>query len=180
MSGTEATPLCPVRGTYRWLNQAVEGADIRWPQTRTFTWPRAGVRSAGLADGTAQVFDEFLPAVSREAVQEIRQTVRSWRLHRRSRHTLQRLAYEINAVVRGWINYYGAFYRSRLFRVLNSINVYLARWAMHTYKRYRTSKRRAWRFLAAAARREPELFAHWAAGVRPTGLGSGSRISREV
>jgi len=22
-----------------WLTQTVEGADFRWPQTRTFTWP---------------------------------------------------------------------------------------------------------------------------------------------
>jgi hypothetical protein len=34
--------------------------------------------------------------------------------------------------------------------------------------------------LAAAARREPDLFAHWAAGVKPTGMGSGSRVSREA
>ena len=63
---------------------------------------------------------------------------------------------------------------------LNAINVYLVRWAMQKFKRYRTSKLRAWRFLAAAARREPDLFAHWAVGVKPTGMGSGSRVSREV
>ncbi len=57
--------------------------------------------------------------------------VRSWRLHRRSRHTLSDLAQDINAAVRGWINHYGAFYRSRLAKVLNAINVYLVRWAMH-------------------------------------------------
>lgn len=30
-------------GPSRWLNQTVEGADFRWPQPRTFTWPRAPV-----------------------------------------------------------------------------------------------------------------------------------------
>jgi hypothetical protein len=67
-----------------------------------------------------------------------------------------------------------------LAKVLNMINVNLVRWAMLKFKRYRTSKLRAWRFLAAAARREPDLFAHWAAGVKPTGMGSGSRVSREA
>jgi RNA-directed DNA polymerase len=127
-----------------------------------------------------RIVDKFLPAISPEAAKEIREMVRSWRLHRRSRHTLSDLAQDINVVVRGWINYYGAFYRSRLAKVLNTINVYLVRWAMHKYKRFRTSKLRAWRFLAAAARREPDLFAHWAVGAKPTGMGSGSRVSREA
>jgi RNA-directed DNA polymerase len=144
----------------------------------TFLGFEFGARAA--LDTEGRIVDKFLPAVSPEAVKEIHETVRSWRLHRRSRHTLTDLALGINAVVRGWVNYYGAFYSSRLAKVLNMINVYLVRWAMQKFKRYRTSKLRAWRFLAAAARREPDLFAHWAAGVKPTGMGSGSRVSREA
>jgi hypothetical protein len=37
--------------------------------------------------------------------------------------------------VRGWINYYGRFYRSELAStVLQQINEYLIRWAMWKYK----------------------------------------------
>jgi hypothetical protein len=34
---------------------------------------------------------------------------RRWRLHRRTWHTIGSLAREINPVVRGWMQYYGAF-----------------------------------------------------------------------
>ena len=40
-----------------------------------------------------------------------------------------------NPIVRGWINYYGRFYKSRLYPVLGSINDGLVRWAMRKYKR---------------------------------------------
>ena len=39
--------------------------------------------------------------------------VRSWRLHLRTSHTFAQLARIINPIVRGWMQYYGAFYRSR-------------------------------------------------------------------
>lgn len=50
---------------------------------------------------------------------------------------------------------------------LGQINVYLVRWAMGKYRRLRRRERRAWKWLASVARREPNLFAHWRLGVRP-------------
>ena len=41
---------------------------------------------------------------------------RSWRLHHRTGHTFADLARRINPIVRGWMQYYGAFYRSALAR----------------------------------------------------------------
>ncbi|MFF4796636.1 group II intron maturase-specific domain-containing protein [Streptomyces sp. NPDC001276] len=38
------------------------------------------------------------------------------------------LARKINPIVRGWVNYYGAFYKSALFPLLERINAYLMRW----------------------------------------------------
>jgi hypothetical protein len=35
------------------------------------------------------------------------------------------LVREINPIVRGWVNYYGAFYRSALYPLLGRINAYL-------------------------------------------------------
>ena len=43
------------------------------------------------------------------------QQIRAWHLNRRSGTDLSGLAGDINPQVRGWINYYGAFYRSELF-----------------------------------------------------------------
>ena len=45
------------------------------------------------------------------------------------------LARWINPIVRGWMNYYGAFYRSALYPLLRRINTYLMRWLMKKYKR---------------------------------------------
>ena len=111
---------------------------------------------------TGSRFVGFLPAVSDVAAKAKRQEIRRWRLHRRSNKSLRDLAAFINPIVRGWINYYGRFYPSRLTRnVLQQINEYLMRWAMQKYRRMRRSRRRAIRFLDEIARSEPDLFVHW-------------------
>lgn len=112
-------------------------------------------------------FVGFLPALSGDAGTAMRRELRSWRLHRRSDKSLTDLARMFNAIVQGWINYYGRFYPSMLYPTLRHINTYLVRWAMGKYKRLRRRHRRARQFLADVARREPELFAHWRLGVRP-------------
>ena len=51
---------------------------------------------------------------------------------------------DIDPQVQGWINYYGAFYRSELCFLAWRINEHLVRWAMHKFKRFpaSTPKRR--------------------------------------
>jgi RNA-directed DNA polymerase len=114
-----------------------------------------------------ELFVSFCPALSDDAARAIGRTIKGWRLHLWSGQTLADLAREINQIVRGWINHYGRFYRSRLVSLLRRINEYLVRWAMRKYKRLRGRPTRAWRLLATVARREPELFAHWQAGALP-------------
>jgi RNA-directed DNA polymerase len=120
-------------------------------------------------------FVGFLPAVSDDAAKAVRHEIRRWRLHRRSDLTLSALARTINPIVRGWISYYGRFYRSRLQILLRHINEYLVRWAMRKFKRLRRRPVRAWSWLASVVRREPDLFAHWAIGARPGGWAVGAR-----
>jgi len=109
-----------------------------------------------------QFFTSFSPAVSNTAAKAMRQQIRTWRLHRRTNWTLQQLAQAINPIVRGWINYYGRFYRSTLTTaVLQQINEYLIRWAMWRYKPMRRSPKKAAAFLARIVRSDPDLFAHW-------------------
>jgi RNA-directed DNA polymerase len=111
-----------------------------------------------------ELFVSFAPAVSDEAAKRIRRVVKRWRLHLWSSKTLAELAQAINSTVRGWINYYGRFYRSALISLLGHINRYLVRWAMRKFKRLRGRPTRAWSFLAGVAARQPGLFAHWRAG----------------
>jgi RNA-directed DNA polymerase len=119
-------------------------------------------------------FVSFLPAVSKDAVNAMGQEVRSWHLARRSDKSLDDLARMFNSIVQGWINYYGRFYKSMLYPLLRRLNEHLVRWACRKYKRLHRRERRARRWLAEVARRAPNLFAHWKAGLRPDGWAVGA------
>ncbi|MGH3614221.1 MAG: group II intron maturase-specific domain-containing protein [Pseudonocardia sp.] len=62
----------------------------------------------------------FLPAISPQALKKISLHVRRWRLHRWIYHTFAEIARTINPVVAGWMQYYGRFYPSVLYRLLAS------------------------------------------------------------
>jgi RNA-directed DNA polymerase len=112
-------------------------------------------------DRYGKFFMSFLPAVSNEAAKSMRRTIRSWRIHRMTDKAIKDLAYIFNPVIRGWINYYGQFYKSALYRIFNQLNSSLQRWAMRKYKKLRRRKRRAFYMLGRIAKQRPTLFAHW-------------------
>jgi RNA-directed DNA polymerase len=103
----------------------------------------------------------FLPAVSPKALKRIGGEIRRWRLHTRSDKSLQDLAEIYNPVIRGWIGYYSAFYRTQLRPTLKRIDLYVTRWARRKFKRFvhRTKGARDW--FARLRRAKPLLFAHW-------------------
>ena len=111
-------------------------------------------------------FVNFSPAVSDKAVRKIRAEIRSWKLHLRSDKDLDDLARMFNPVVRGWIQYYGRFYRSALYPAMKQLDRTLARWASRKYKRLRRHMRRAAQWIAKISRRDPKLWAHWHMGER--------------
>jgi group II intron reverse transcriptase/maturase len=115
-------------------------------------------RKARNKDGV--IFTRFLPAVSKDALRKMSARVRSWRLHRRVNSTGAELADMINPVVRGWMSYYGTFYRSALYPVLRRINTYLLRWIMNKYERLNTWKKSI-QAMRDAIVRNPRYFAHW-------------------
>jgi RNA-directed DNA polymerase len=117
-------------------------------------------RNALNRDGTS-MFTGFLPAVSKDALKRMSGEVRTWRIHLRTATDLQDLAAWINPIVRGWMTYYGRYYRTALDRLLKRINAYLMRWAQQKYRRLRPFRKalRWWKDLTA---RQPRLFAHWA------------------
>jgi hypothetical protein len=114
-----------------------------------------------LARGPRGLFMSFAPAISPAARKVIGSAIRAWHLRRRSGSDLSSIAAEINPQVRGWIGYYGAFYRSELRFLVYRIDQHLVRWARHKFKRLRYHPARAWAWLAAVKRRDPGLFAHW-------------------
>ena len=121
-----------------------------------------------LARGPRGYFVSFSPAMSTKAKKAVGQKVRAWHLNRRSGTDLSGLAEEINPQVRGWISYYGAFYRSELRFLAWRINDHIVRWAMQKFKRFRRSTAKLWRWLEKVRQHQPALFAHWQL-FRPTG-----------
>ncbi len=134
------------RGSYEHTSFTFLGFTFRARAART----RHGVNFTG-----------FLPAISKNALKKISGELRQWQIHHRTGHTMGELAHRINPVVRGWMQYYGAFYRSALHPFLQRINTYLMRWIRKKYKRlkgYRKAQA-AWRRIT---KQYPRLFAHWA------------------
>jgi len=117
-------------------------------------------RQAPARQGGGAMFSAFLPAVGKDALKRMSEEVHSWRIHLRSGTELEDIASWVNPVVRGWMAYYGRFYRTALNGLLQRINSYLVRWAKRKYKRLRSYKKvRKWREGLTA--RQPRLFAHW-------------------
>jgi group II intron reverse transcriptase/maturase len=113
-------------------------------------------------------FVSFLPAISTKAAKAIRKTIREWRMaSTRNNQSLEDLARLVNPSVRGWMNYYGQFYRSKCVQVLRHLNEALAAWARWKYKRFRRRERASTYWLGRIAQRDPNLFVLWQLGVKP-------------
>ena len=119
-------------------------------------------------DRKGKLFISFLPGVSTKAANSIRATIRSWRLGAaRANQSLEEIARFVNPFVRGWVNYYGRFYRSALTRVLRSLERSLVFWVRRKLKRFVRHQRQAYHWLGKVALREPDLFVMWQIGLRP-------------
>lgn len=120
-------------------------------------------------------FVSFLPAISTRAANAVRTRIRGWRIpSTRNNQTLEDLARLTDPVVRGWMNYYGRFYRSKCVQVLRHLNNTLVTWARRKYKRFRRRERAAAHWLGAIAQRAPRLLALWSIGVRPAARTGGA------
>jgi RNA-directed DNA polymerase len=112
-------------------------------------------------------FVAFCPAVSDKAEKAIRKVIRGWKIHLMSDKSIEDLSRIFNPMIRGWINYYGSFYRSALYPIFNQLNMSIIKWAMRKYKKLRGRQRRAFHWLGRIARINPLLFAHWQFGAKP-------------
>jgi len=115
---------------------------------------------------TGRRFVSVLPAVSEAAKKNIRRTVKEWQLHHRIADTIESLAQWINPYLRGWVNYYGRFYRSELGKPMLQVEHYLIRWIQRKYKKSTGSLgiRAALRYLGQVRKYKPHLFEHWRQG----------------
>jgi RNA-directed DNA polymerase len=111
-------------------------------------------------------FVSFLPAISDKAAKAIREEIRGWKIQLRSDKSLEDLARMFNPILRGWMQYYGKYYRSMLHPVFRPLNRRLVRWACRKYKKLRDHQRRATHWLRRISIRSAQLWAHWQIGVK--------------
>jgi RNA-directed DNA polymerase len=126
----------------------------------SFTFLGYTFRARRAQDRHGQMFTSFLPAISKDAMKRLNREVRGWRLHLHNTWDLGQIARWINPIVRGWLQYYGRFYRSQLYPLLKRINTYLMRWVRKKYRRLHGFKKaHAW--WKMVGQRVPHLFFHW-------------------
>ena len=117
--------------------------------------------------GRKETFTNWLPAVSRKSMQSMTEKMKGWTIFRASDVQIEDIAKAINPILKGWINYYGKFYRAQLAGFMNRVNQMIARWARRKYKNLRTSLLKAIRWLVGLSVRNPSLFPHWGFGAKP-------------
>ena len=127
----------------------------------TFTFLGFTFRPRRALDRRKKAFTNFLPAVSADALKRMRKEVRGWRIHRQSSGTLDELARQYNPRIRGWWNYFGAFYRSAMHKLFQYIDGKLMQWATCKYKTLSRHKTRSARWLRRVSKQSPQLFYHW-------------------
>ncbi len=137
-----------------------EDRKVKFP-TISFEFLGFEFRPRGSIGRGGKRFCNFLPAVSRRAMTEMKRTVRAWRLKWCCEKSLEDLSKMFNPIARGWIQYYGKYYKSALFPLAEQINRHLVKWVTNKYKNFRRKQRRASHMLGKVARRKTNLFAHW-------------------
>lgn len=138
----------------------------RYPTTQ-FTFLGYTFCPRKAVDKYGRVYVNFAPAVSREALRSMHQTVRSWHIQLKCDRELGDLSNMFNPVLRGWANYFGRFYPSALKPLWRSVNEYLVRWMRRKYKRLAIHQTRARRALGKLAEGSSRTFVHWELGFVP-------------
>lgn len=118
-------------------------------------------RPRGAKNKDGKLFVNFLPATKRKTMTEMKRTVRAWRLRWCTEKSMEDISCMFNPIIRGWIQYYGEYYKSSLFPLAEQINRHLIKWMMGKYKRLRRKPRRACHTLGKIAHKKTNLFAHW-------------------
>jgi RNA-directed DNA polymerase len=134
-------------------------------------------RPRKVADKYGRVYVNFSPAVSREALRMMCQTIRSWRIQLKNNKELKDLSNMFNPILRGWWNYYGRFHGSAMAPVWQHMNAFLVRWLKNKYKHLSQHRIQAQKLLRKLAESAPMSFVHWNMGYCSAWLNNGSRMS---
>ena len=137
------------------INRTGDHPDIQ------FTFLGYTFRPRKAVDKYDRVYVNFSPAVSRDALKAMRQTIRGWHLQLKSDKSLADLSAMFAPILKGWQQYYGRFHGSALKPVWRNMNQFLTRWLMRKHKRLAGHKTRAAQVLRLLAQGQPGAFVHW-------------------
>ena len=103
-------------------------------------------------------FMAFTAEISQTNKKRIIQTIRELGVWRDTRVEIQSIAAQLNAKLRGWINYYGLYSKRSLRIALVKVEERLVKWLK---KKHKAGTRKARAKLKVIRRENPELFYHW-------------------
>jgi len=106
-------------------------------------------------------FVNFSPAIAPKSKKAIFSEIRQWCLHKRSGLSVKELANKLNPVVRGWIEYYGAFFESELLFLVHHLDKLIYRWVIRKYKKQGSNFKKADNWVNRIKSAKPNYFAHW-------------------
>ncbi len=115
----------------------------------------------GAKSKNGNLFRSFLPAIGDKAIKKILEKMKELEIHSRTDRTLSEIADICNPIIRGWITYYGKFYKSALNEALKCVDERLGKWASKKYKKFKSSNKRATQWIMSIKQRDGKLFAHW-------------------
>jgi len=106
-------------------------------------------------------FVTFSPGASNKSKKRLMDKIRGMEIQRKTRTSLEDLAEMINPILRGWINYFNKYHKTSIYSIRYRMDCILVNWALHKYKSFNRSRKKAYDWLGMIAKREPNLFAHW-------------------
>ena len=113
---------------------------------------------------TGKMFLGYDCAISISSRKQIADKLEKLNIVNMSCKSIVGIAQHLNPLIRSWIEYYGRFKGYEMSKVFRLLRCRLVRWARRRYKRYRTSLRRAYKWLDNVRKQYPNLFYHWQLG----------------
>ena len=111
---------------------------------------------------TGEKFQNLLPAVSKKALNRMREIVRNtWKIRLRSDLQLEEIAAFVNPVLRGWFSYYGKYYVSEMRNIARYLDEAIIAWARRRFRLKHSAYRRLYDWLRAEFQKNSTLFVHW-------------------
>jgi len=131
----------------------------RWNVKTSFTFLGYDFKVRTLKNFKGELYRKCMPGASKKAMRMITKTIKGWRIHRSTVDSAKFIANRYNAILRGWIEYYGKFwYRNFGYHLWRVFQSRLVKWVK---SKYRISTKKAEHKLALLKREQPKLFVHW-------------------